>query len=92
MKKVQGVTALPLSFAAGVVLIVAGTLARPPLSGVLYLVAVLAGAGAAYLPLGVSGQEEEAAKRSVGKERAWYEVVENLKDPQPEADDGAASS
>ena len=71
--------ALPLSFAAGVVLLVAGTLASPPLTGILYLTAVLAGAGASYFLLGLGGQEEAATRPD--RKRTWNGVAEHLHDP-----------
>ncbi len=82
---------LPLSFALSVVLIVAGTLASPPLTGVLYLVAVLAGAGSAYFLLDSSGQEEEAATHP-DSNRTWYRAVEHLQDPEHADTDKATSS
>lgn len=83
--------ALPLSFAVGVVLVVAGTLASPPLTGVLYLTAVLAGAGVAYVLLSARGWENEAPMRPTGEERAWYGEVQNLRGPEHEAADGETS-
>ncbi len=89
--------ALPLSFALGVGLGVLGTLAGPPLTGVLYLLAVLAGAGGAYVLLGARGQEEEedaptTPPRPLGKKRDWYEeAVEDLRPPE-HADNGEATS
>lgn len=87
MKNVQAM-ALPLSFAAGVVLIVAGTMASPPLTGVLYLMAVLAGVGSAYFLWGESGRDGVATR--LGGKRPWYEAVEQLQNLEPEDADNTA--
>jgi len=82
--------ALPLSFALSVVLIVAGTMASPPLTGVLYLFALVVGGGGAYFLSNESGQYEAATRP--GSKRTWYGAVEHLQDPEHKDTDKATSS
>ncbi len=71
--------ALPLSCAVSVVLIVAGTLASPPLTGVLYLLALVAGACGAYFLSDESGQNEAATRP--GSKRSGYGEMEQPQNP-----------
>jgi hypothetical protein len=94
VKKVESM-ALPISLAVSIVLVVvAGALASPPLTGILYLVAVLAGAGGTYVLLGARGQEEEAptTKQPLGKKSDWHEAVEDLQHPEHAVNAEATSS
>ena len=74
--------ALPISFGVGLVLVLMGTLASPPLTGILYLAAVVAGSGSAYVLFCVGGHEEEEAATWPDGERPWYGAVEQLEDSE----------
>ncbi len=74
---------LALSFAAGLVLILSGTLASPPFTGVLYLAAALAGGvGARFLGKERGRGEEDARIPGEQNRTSWYEAVGHLQRPE----------
>lgn len=83
--------ALPISFAISVVLVVAGTLASLPLTGILYLAALVAGPASAYVLLSVVGGHEEEAETWPDGKRPWYGAVEQLQDSEHEDAEEAPS-